>query len=102
MARETLEAVKQTEINAARLESQALKEHDSILLRAEEEARSIIITKEKDAVKKAQDEMEKAVILGEEILQGAITAGNEEKDSLVKRARDNEKVAIELILSQII
>ena len=102
MARETLEAVKQTEINASKIESQALKEHDSILLRAEEKARLIISTKEKEALEKTNAEMEKAKILGNEIVQNSILAGNEEKGKLIKKANDKEKVAIELILSQII
>lgn|GEM_PF-1310159 len=102
MARETLEAVKQTEINAAKVESQALKEHDSILLRAEEKARVINSTKEKEVLERSHDEMEKAKILGNEIVQNSIVAGNEEKEKLIKMAKDKEKVAIELILSQII
>jgi len=102
VARETLEAVKQTEINAAKVESQALKEHDSILLRAEEKARVINSTKEKEVLERSHDEMEKAKILGNEIVQNSIVAGNEEKEKLIKMAKDKEKVAIELILSQII
>lgn len=102
MARETLEAVKQTEVNAAKVESQALKEHDSILLRAEEKARVINSTKEKEALERSHDEMGKAKVLGNEIVQNSIVAGNEEKEKLIKRAKDKEKVAIELILSQII
>jgi len=102
VARETLEAVKQTEINAAKVESQASKEHDSILLRAEEKARLIISTKEKEVLRKSNEEMEKAKILGNEIVQNSIIVGNEENEKLIKKAKEKEEVAIELILSQII
>lgn len=102
MARETLEAVKNAEANAAKVESQAIKEHDSILLRAEEQARSIISAKEKEALKNSYEEMEKAKKLGDEIVQNSIAAGNEEKEKLIKKAKDNEDLAIEHILSKII
>lgn len=102
MARETLEAVKQMEINAVEIESQALKEHDDIILKAKEEAKKIVSIKEKEAFKKADEEMDKAKNLCNEMFQNSIKAGNEERDKLYKKAKNNEKAAIELILTQII
>lgn len=102
MARETLDAVKNSEANAAKIESQALKEHDSILLRAEEQAKSIISTKEKEALKISNDEMERAKKLGDEMMQKSIDEGNNEKEELTKRVKSDEKRAIKHILSQIV
>lgn len=102
MARETLDAVKNAEANAAKIESQALKEHDSILLKAEEQAISIISTKEKEALKISDEEMDKAKNLGNEMMQKSIDEGNREVEELTKKIKEDEKRAIKHILSQII
>ncbi len=102
VARETLEAVKKVELNAALIESQALKQHDKIIYDAKENAKALLSTMEKEAKEKAEAELESARKQGYEIIQHAISNGNNEKDRLLSKVRDNEQAAIKLIISQLI
>lgn len=102
MARETLEAVKQMELNAALIENQALKQHDEIIFKAQENAKALINSMEKEAIEKAEKKLENARKQGEEIIQQAISNGNKEKDRLLSTVGENQQVAIRLIISQLI
>ena len=102
MARETLDAVKQMEINAAMIESQASTKYDEIILGARKKSKEIIALKEKEALDIAKIELDNAKVLGDKIIQDAVNKGNIEKDKLLARTEENRQAAIDLIISQIV
>ncbi|MDF2586281.1 MAG: hypothetical protein K0S41_122 [Anaerocolumna sp.] len=102
MAKETVQAVRSAELNAAQLEKDALIKRDAILREAEEKAKNMISEKTKEAIAKAEIDLEKAQLQGKEIMDKAIIRANQEILMMQELVKGKEQVAIDLVLKEVI
>jgi V/A-type H+/Na+-transporting ATPase subunit G/H len=101
MAKETVQAVRKAELNAAQLEKDSLLKRDAILREVEEEAKNLISLKTKEAILKAEADLEQAELAGKEIMNKAIVRANQEILMMEGLVKGKEQAAIDLVLKEI-
>lgn len=102
MAKETVEAVRQAELNALEKEKEALQKKDAIISEAEKKAKELIDSITKQASNKAQKDLDRAKSRAEEIVSEAKARSEKEILIIKELAKGKETAAIELILSEVI
>jgi V/A-type H+-transporting ATPase subunit G/H len=102
VAKETVEAVRLAELNAAEREKEAIQKKEEMLLEAQQNAAALITSMEKDSLAKAQRDVNDAIRRGKENM--VIARKNAEKEALILKelAKEKEKEAIQLVLSDVI
>ena len=102
MAKETVDAVRQAELNATQIEKDATVKRDTIILNAEEEAKTIISTLIKEAHNIAELNRRQAQSQVEEIMKEAEFKAEQEIFLLKELTKSKEQETIHLILSEVI
>jgi hypothetical protein len=102
MAKETVQAVRQAELNAAQAEKDAIIQRDAMILKAQEDAKVIISTMTKEALNNAELNLKQAQIQGEELLKAAELKAEKEILLLKEMTKSKEQTAINLILSEVV
>lgn len=102
MAIETVQAVRQAEINAAETEKEAIKRRDAILSKAQEEAKTVEIKITKAALDKADADLKQAGQQGDLLMKAAVQKAEKEVSLLKEMVKCKEQSAIDLILSEVI
>ncbi len=102
MAKESVQAVRQAELNAAQIEKDAAKKKDTILLGAQEEAKSTISSMTKEALAKAEEDLKLAQQSGTEFMETAVKRAEKEISLLKEMVKSKEQAAIDLILLEVI
>jgi V/A-type H+-transporting ATPase subunit G/H len=102
LAKETIEAVRLSELNAAQKEKEAEQEKGRILSEAKQSASALIASTTKDAIAKAQRDVQEAIRQGNDTIE--IAKQNAEKEALLLKelAKEKEQDAISMILSSIV
>lgn len=102
MAKETVKAVRDAEMKAAQLEKDAVTSREAILLKANEDAKTLISSKTKEARSSAELELSKSQQEGEELLISAKQRAEKEILLLKEMVKSKEQAAINLVLSEVI
>lgn len=102
MAIETVQAVRQAEINAAETEKEALKKRDAILSKAQEDAKNLVISMTKDANNKAEADLMQARQQGDILMETAVQKAEKEVSILKEMVKRKEQSAIDLVISEVI
>jgi len=102
MAKETVEAVRQAELNAAQIEKEAIKKRDEILLKAQENAKTTSSSMMKETLLKAEQDLKQAQYQGTELINSAVQRTEQEILLLNEMVRSKEQAAIDLVLSEVI
>lgn len=102
MAKETVQAVRQAELNALQKEREALQKKEEIIAKAQQQAKEIINSKVKQAMEKAESDFAKAKQRGEEIANAARVKAEDEVLIMKEMVGRKEEAAIKLILSSVI
>ena len=102
MAKETVQAVRQAELDALQKEREALQKKDSIIAEAEQQAKLIINSSIKQAMEKAENDFAKAKQHGEEIANAARLKAEDEVLLMKEMASRKEEAAIKLVLSSVL
>ncbi|MGB4661288.1 MAG: hypothetical protein WBI07_19100 [Mobilitalea sp.] len=102
MAKETVEAVRQAELNAAQKEKDAAQKKEAILLESQLNAKTLYSSMTKEALEKAENDIAKANIRGTVILEEAKEKAEKEALLMKEMAQQKEADAISLVLSNVI
>lgn len=102
MAIETVEAVRQAELNAAQIEKEAAKECDAIFLKAQKDADEIISSMTKEALEKAKSDLGQTKIKSKTLMKEAEKRAAEGIEKIKKTAKKKEQPAIDLVISEIV
>jgi V/A-type H+/Na+-transporting ATPase subunit G/H len=102
MAKETVQAVRQAELNAAQLEKDAIQQKEAIISEAVNNAKVMISTMTKEAKDEAEHKLDLANRKGIEMLEAAKTRAESEALLMNQMAQSKEEAAINLILSNVI
>ncbi len=102
MAKETVQAVRQAELNAAEKEKEALLEKEKILSDAKQEAKTLIAKMTKQALDVAEHNLFLANQQGVEMMDAAKKRADNEVLLMKEMAKNKEEVAINLVLSNVI
>lgn len=102
MAKETVEAVRQAELNAAKLENEALMKKEQMIQEAMEEAKSLLSSRTKEALVNSARELEKTSIDSDNLMKEAIFRAEQEIILLKDLVNSKEKAAIDLVLCEVI
>lgn len=102
MAKETIKAIRQAELNALETEKRITEERRLIIHLAEEQASRIVEEMTKNAREQANKAMEETMVQGDEIIKKALAEVNQEIEGLGMLIREKETVADRLILSELI
>lgn len=102
MAKETVQAVRQAELLAAQKEKDALLKKEVIIAQAEQNAKNLITSTTKQALDKAEHNLNTANLRGQEMLQAAGVKAEGEVLIMKEMAQRKEEAAIKLILSSVI
>lgn len=102
MVKETIDAIREAEFSASELEKEAVKKREEILSNAQVQAKTIVASVTKDAMTKAELDMEQARLQGLKLMEIALQ--NAEKEILVLKEETTYKKnsIIEIILSDLI
>lgn len=102
MATETVQAVRQAEINAAQQDKEAVKKREAILLKAKEDAEHMVSFMMKEANEKAETDLMQAEKQGEELMDAVVQRTEKEIILLKEMVKSKERAAIDLVLSEVI
>ena len=102
MAKETVEAVRLAELEAARKEQEALKRRDLIISEAERSAREIVNSTSQQALEKAELRKEAAKNAGTQLLEAAKAKSEQEVLMMKELALRKEEEAIRMILASVL
>lgn len=102
MAIETVEAIRQAELNAVQIEKDANQQKEAILLQAELEKDEIISSMTKEALAKSKQDIEIAQRQSEERVEKAIMQAEQEIIMLKEMVKNKEQAAIQLVLEEVI
>lgn len=102
MAKETVEAVRQAELNAARLENEAITKKEQMIQKAMEDAKSIVSTRTKEALASSARELEETNIASSNLMQEAVLRAEQEISLLRELVKSKEKAATLLVLGEVI
>lgn len=102
MAMETVQAVRQAEIEAALKEKEAAKQSELIILEAEKKAEDILSSMKKTLHEKAEQNLLEANVKAKEFMDIALRDAENEIISIKDMVKVKEKEAVSLVLSEII
>ncbi|MBH1942350.1 hypothetical protein I5677_15720 [Mobilitalea sibirica] len=102
MAKETVQAVRQAELNAAQIEKDANLKKDAILMEAQQKATNLISSMTKEAQDKAAKALKDAELRGAEMVEAAKLKAEKEIMLMNEMLKDKEKAAIKLVISEVI
>lgn len=102
MAKETVQAVRQAELNAAQIERDAIQKKETIISEAVISAKEIISTMTKAAREEAERKLSLANKKGIEMMSEAKIRAEKEALLMQQMAQSKEEAAINLILSKVI
>ncbi len=102
MAKETVQAVRQAELTAVGLEKEAVINGEAIILKAQEDAKTLIAAKTKEARLKADEDKKQAQLEGAELLKSADLRAEQEILLLKEMGKNKERAAIDLVLSEVL
>lgn len=102
MAMETVQAVRQAELEAAIKEKEAAKKSELITLEAENKAEVIISSMKKTSYEKAEQNLLEANGKAKEFMDIALRDAEKEIISIKDKVKVKEKEAVSLVLSEII
>lgn len=102
MAKETVQAVRQAELNAAQKEKDAILRKEEILSKARQDASEMIASMTKDAREKAEAKIKAAELQGSKMLEDAKLKAESEVLIITEMAKRKEEAAINLVLTTVI
>lgn len=102
MAKETVQAVRQAELNALQKEKDALSKKETIISESEQKAKALISSMTKQAMEKAEYDLADAYQYGITLVEAAKAKALEESILLKNITEKKEKDAIQLIISCVI
>lgn len=102
MAKKTVQAVRQTELEAEKMEKDALAKKEEILAQAHLTAKSLTTSMTQDAMKKAEQNLKTAKLQANEIMEASGQRAENEVLLLEEMLKSKEESAIDLILSNVI
>jgi vacuolar-type H+-ATPase subunit H len=102
MAKETIQAVRQAELNAANKEKAAIQKKEVILAEAQQEAGIIITTRIKQAKEEAERNLVYANEQGANLMETIKQRAENEVIAMKEIAKRKEEEAIKLVLSSVI
>lgn len=102
MAIETVQAVRQAELEAVRKEQEALKRKEEIISEAERSAKELIDIRTKQALKHAEQKKAAATQTGKQLLAEAIEKSENEVLVMKEAALSREEEAIRRVLASVI
>lgn len=102
MAMETVQAVRQAELEAAKKEKEAVKESEVMISKAEIEAQVLLSSMKKLEQEKADKNLYKANEKAKELMQISLQQAEQDIISLRKMVEGKEQDAILLVLAEII
>lgn len=102
MAKETVQAVRQAELNAAQIERDAVLQKEAMISDAGLNAKTLITSMTKQAMEKAEQDLAAAVKRGNQMLEEAKTKADNEVLLMKEMALMKEEAAVNLILSNVI
>jgi V/A-type H+/Na+-transporting ATPase subunit G/H len=102
MAKETVQAVRLAELEAARKEQEALKRRDTIILEAEQSAKEIVNSIAQQALDKAEQRKTAAMKAGMDLLATAKVKSEQEVLIMKELALRKEEEAIRMILASVL
>ncbi|MDF2539967.1 MAG: hypothetical protein K0S76_2988 [Herbinix sp.] len=102
MAKETVQAVRQAELNAAQKERDAYQNKEAILTEAQQKAKTIITSMTKEAHETAERNMVVANEQGIKMMESAKQKAENEVFLMKEMAQSKEVAAINLVLSTVI
>lgn len=102
MANETVQAVRQVELNALQTQKNADFKKDEIIIRTEQEAKQLVASKTKQALAKAEQDLIIANQEGMKLIEVAKQKGEDEVLALKETAARKEQEAIKMIISYVI
>ena len=102
VAKETVEAIRLAELNAAEREKEAIQKREMILFEAQQSSAALITSMAKEALLKAQRDVNEAINQGDKNLEIAKQESEKEAFLLKEMAQKREQEAIKLVLSNVI
>lgn len=102
MAIEIVQAVRQAEQEADKIEKEASQRAEAIILKANDDAKQLLSSKSKEIQAKAQKDLEQAQLRGEELMVTAVQKAEKEILLLKEMVKSKEQNAIDLVLSEVI
>lgn len=102
MAIETVQAVRQAELNAEQKEKDAMLKRDAILADAEHNSKIMITTMTRSALTKAEHDIADAQNQGTEMMEAARIKAKNEVQLIKQILQRKEQEAIKLVLSSVI
>lgn len=102
MAKETVQAVRKAELNAAQMEKDALLKKETIISEAGQNARALITSRTKLAMEKAEQNLAAANQKGIDKIGAAKQKAENEVRLMKEMALRKEEAAINMVLSSVI
>ncbi|MDD3014862.1 MAG: hypothetical protein PHC34_14260 [Candidatus Gastranaerophilales bacterium] len=102
MAKETVQAVRQAELNAVQLENEALQKKEAMLSESMQNAKVMISSMTKEAIKLAEEKITNANAQGAQIMEAARQKAEKEVLLMGEIVRNKEQAAVEQVLYSII
>lgn len=102
MAKETVQAVRQAELNATEKERNALLEKEKILSEAQQEAKALLARMTEQELNAAERNLVLANQQGVEKMEAAKKRAEKEVILMKEMAKNKEEAAINLVLSNVI
>jgi vacuolar-type H+-ATPase subunit H len=102
MALDTVQAVRQAELNAANKEKEALLKKESILIEAQHEAKEIVASRVKETQMLSEKKLKDANDKGVKRLEAAKSKADQEVLILQEMVKSKEQAAIDFIISSLI
>lgn len=101
MAKETIQAVKQAEMDAAEMEKDAHIKSEELISKALSDAKTLVSTMTKEAKASADKKLEQTKIQGASLMQEVVERTQNEITLMKELAVGKEKEAIKLVISEI-
>ncbi len=102
MAKETVEAVRQAELNATKLEKEAALKKEEMIQKALEDAKTLIATRTREALAHSAKELEETNIASDNLMKEAVLRAEQEISLLKELVKSKKKAAISLVLGEVI
>jgi len=102
MAIETVKAVREAEQKAALKEKEAAQRKDEILAEAVQNAKSMVSAMTKEALAKAEHELDEVKERGNDFVEAAKVNAEKEVFQMKERVKSKEQSAIDIVLSHVI
>lgn len=102
MAKKTVQAVRQAELDAEKMEKEALTKKEEIIAQAHLTAKTLMTSMTKEAMSKAEQALNATKLQTNEIMETSIQKAQNEVLILEEMLKSKEKSAIDLILSNVI